>query len=115
LKAVEQAEIEVSVSPSDSRAIARLAVYQAKAGDDAAAMRSLKRALELTPQDQQVLQRAAVVHALAKRSGQAIDAIEKAIANGFSKRLVAEEEDFVILRPMPRFAALVSTPAEVKR
>ena len=45
----------------------------------------------------------------------ALDAIEQAIANGYSKRLIADEEDFAILRPMPRFAALVSTPAEVKR
>jgi tetratricopeptide (TPR) repeat protein len=115
VKAVEQAEVDVSVSPSDARAIARLAVYQAKAGDDEAAMRSLKRALAMAPSDQQVLQRAAVIHALAGRSTPALDAIEKAIANGFTKRLIAEEEDFAILRPMPRFAALVSTPAEVKR
>ena len=115
LKAVEQGEIEVSVSPSDSRAVARLAVYQAKAGDDAAAMRSVKRALGAAPADQQVLQRAAVVHALARRSGPALDAIEKAIVNGYSKRLIVDDEDFAMLRPMPRFAALVSTPAEVKR
>jgi hypothetical protein len=92
-----------------------LAVYQAKAGDDAAATRSLKRALGLTAEDQQVLQRAAVVHALAQRIGPALDSIEKAIANGYSIRLIADEEDFAILRPVPRFAALVSTAAEVKR
>lgn len=115
LKAVEQAGVEVSVSPSDARAIARLAVYQAKAGDDAAAMRNLRRALALAPGDQQVLQRAAVVHALAGRASPALDAIEQAIARGSSKRSIAEEEDLAILRPMPRFAALVSTPAEVKR
>jgi serine/threonine-protein kinase len=115
LKAVEQAEVAVSLGPSDARAIARLAVYQAKAGDDAAAMRSVRRALALTPQDQQVLQRAAVVHALAGRGTAALDAIEKAIANGYSKRLIAEEDDFVMLRSTPRFAALISTPAEVKR
>jgi tetratricopeptide (TPR) repeat protein/TolB-like protein len=114
-KAVEQAEVDVSLGPSNARVIARLAVYQAKAGDDAAAMRSLKRALALTPDDQQVLQRAAVVHALANRKAAALDAIGKAIVNGYSKRLIAEEEDFESLRPMPRFAALVSTPAEVKR
>jgi serine/threonine-protein kinase len=115
LKAVEQAEVEVSVSPSDARAIARLAVYQAKAGDDAGAMRNLRRALAIAPGDQQVLQRSAVVHALAGRASPALDAIEQAIARGSSKRSIAEEEDLAILRPMPRFAALVSTPAEVKR
>lgn len=114
-KAVEQGEVEVSLGPSNARAIARLAVYQAKAGDDAAAMRSLRRSQALAPDDQEVVRRAAVVHALAGRSGPALDAIEMALAKGYSKRLVAEEEDFAILRPMPRFAALVSTPAEVKR
>jgi serine/threonine protein kinase/tetratricopeptide (TPR) repeat protein len=115
LKAVEQGQEEVSLGPSNARAIARLAVYQAKAGDDAAAMASIKRALGIAANDQQVLHRAAVVHALAKRTQPALDAIEKAIASGFSRRLVDEEEDFAILRPMPRFAELVSTPAEVKR
>jgi tetratricopeptide (TPR) repeat protein len=115
LKAVEQAEVEVSVSPSSGRAIARLAAYQAKAGDDAAAMRNVTRALALTPDDQQVLQRAGVVHALAGRTGPALEALEKAIANGYSRRAIAEDEDFAILRPMPRFAAMVSTPAEVTR
>jgi tetratricopeptide (TPR) repeat protein/TolB-like protein len=115
LKAVEQAEVEVSLGPSNARAIARLAVYQAKAGNDPAAMASLRRALALAPDDQQVLQRAAVIHALAARPDAALNAIEKAIGNGYSRRLITEEEDFAVLRSLPRFAALVSTPAEVKR
>jgi hypothetical protein len=44
-----------------------------------------------------------------------LNAIERAMANGLPVRTVAEEEDFVRLRPMPRFAAMVATPAEVKR
>jgi tetratricopeptide (TPR) repeat protein len=115
LKAVEQAQEEVALGPSNARAIARLAVYQAKAGDNAAALRSLKRAQALGTDDQQVLQRAAVVHALAGRQADALDAVERAIAKGYSKRLIAEEEDLTSLRSLPRFAAMVSTPAEVKR
>ncbi len=114
-RAITQAEAEVSVSPADARAIARLAVYQAKAGDDAAAMRTVRRALALTPKDAQVIHREAVVHAIAGRSDQAIGAVERAIANGLAPRTAAEEEDFVELRPMPRFAAMVATPGEVKR
>ena len=114
LKAVEQAQEEVAVAPSNARAIARLAVYQAKAGDDAAAVRSITRAQSLVADDQQVWLRSAVVHALARRQGPALDALEKAIAKGYSKRLIAEEEDFSFLRPLPRFAAMISTPAEVK-
>jgi serine/threonine protein kinase/tetratricopeptide (TPR) repeat protein len=113
--AVARAEAEVSVSPTDARAIARLAVYQAKAGDDAGARKNLLKAEGLAPKDEQVLQRAGVVHAMAGRTTAALDAIERAIAAGASPRLIAAEEDFVRLRPLPRFAAMVATPAEVKR
>ena len=113
-KAVEQAQVEVSVR-SDARTIARLAVYQAKAGDDPAAMRSLKRALALAPNDEQVLQRAGVIHALAGRTTAALEAIEHAVAKGFNRRLIATEEDLAALRSLPRFAALISTPPEEKR
>lgn len=114
-QAVELAEAEVSVSPSDARAQARLAVYQAKAGDDRAARQTLRRAEQLAPQDEQVHQRAGVVHALAGRTTEALDAIERAIAGGVAPRLIALEEDFETLRPLPRFARLVANPAEEKR
>jgi eukaryotic-like serine/threonine-protein kinase len=112
--AVSQAEAEISVSPN-ALALARLAVYHAKAGDDAAAVQVLKRAQALAPKDEQVLRRAGVVHALAGRTVQALDAIAQAIAFGLSPRSVAEEEDFGSLRSSPRFTAMISTPAEVKR
>jgi tetratricopeptide (TPR) repeat protein/negative regulator of sigma E activity len=112
--AIQQAQAEVAVSPSDARALARLAVYQAKAGDDAAARKSLAAAEKLAPKDEQVQLRAGVVHALAGRTEAALDAIERAIAGGISPRAVEEEYDFAKLRPLPRFASMVST-AEVKR
>lgn len=114
-QAVIRAEAEVSVSPSNARAIARLAVYQAKTGDDGAALKSLRRALELAPKDEQVLHRAGVIHALAGRAPEALDAIERAVAGGIARNAIAEDEDFARLKPSPRFAAVVSTPAEVKR
>ena len=90
-----QAEAEVSVSPSDARAIARLAVYQAKAGDDAAAMRSLQRALDAGAERRQVLLRAGVVHALAGRT----DAGARCDRTGdrqrhFAARLIADRRRF---------------------
>lgn len=114
-QAVALTEAEVSVSPGDARAIARLAVYQAKAGDDRTATRNLTSALRLAPNDEQVQLRAGVVHALAGRTNVALDAIARAIAGGISPRAVAAEEDFEQLRPLPRFAAMVSNPTEEKR
>ena len=64
---------------------------------------------------QEVLVRAGVVHALAGRADQALDALERAKAGGISPRTIETEEDFAGLRPLPRFAALVSTRTEVKR
>lgn len=114
-QAVVRAQADVAVSPTDARALARLAVYQAKTGDDAAARKSLAAAERLAPRDEQVQLRVGVVHALAGRNDAALDAIERALAGGISSRAVELEEDFAKLRPVPRFAALVSTPAEVKR
>jgi serine/threonine protein kinase/tetratricopeptide (TPR) repeat protein len=114
-QAVVLTEAEVSVSPGDGRAIARLAVYQAKAGNDAAARKNLASAEKLAPKDEQVQLRAGVVHALAGRTAQALDAIERAIAGGIAPRAIATEEDFEKLRPLPRFVAMVANPAEVKR
>jgi len=114
-EAVTLAEAEVSVSPTDARAIARLAVYTAKAGDAAGAMKRVEQAQALAPADGQVQLRAGVVHALAGRTAQALDAIERAIGGGITRKQVADEEDFQQLRPLPRFAALVANPAEVTR
>lgn len=113
-QAVQRAEAEVAVRPTDARALARLAVYQAKSGDDAAARRSLAQAEKITEADEQVHLRAGVVHALAGRTQQALDAIERAMKGGISPRAIAAEEDFARLRPLPRFAALVN-PTEEKR
>ena len=114
-RAVAQGEAEVSISPSDARAISRLAVYQAKAGDDSSAMGTIRRALALAPKDAQVILREGVVHAIANRTEPALTAIQRALANGLSARAVTDEEDFIRLRSLPRFAAMVSTPAEVQR
>lgn len=114
-QAVERAQAEVAVSPTDARALARLAVYQAKARDDAAARRTLAAAEKLAANDEQVQLRAAVVHALANRVEPALDALQRAIAGGIARRVIEAEEDFERLRPLPRFAALVATPAEEKR
>jgi serine/threonine protein kinase/tetratricopeptide (TPR) repeat protein len=114
-EAVARAEAEVSVSPSDARAVARLAVYKAKAGDDAGARRSIDAAQKLAANDEQVQLRVAVVHALAGRITPALDAIERAIAGGITPRAIAAEEDFQALKALPRFAAMIANPAEVKR
>ncbi|HEX8030185.1 MAG TPA: tetratricopeptide repeat protein, partial [Vicinamibacterales bacterium] len=114
-QAVARAEADVAVSPSDARALARLAVYHAKAGDDAAARKTLAAAEKLAANDGYVQLRVGVVHALAGRTDQALDALQRAMTSGIPKRAIQSEEDFERLRPLPRFVTMVSTPGEVKR
>jgi hypothetical protein len=78
-------------------------------------MRSIRRALTLAPTDAQVIHREAIVHAIGERPDQALRAIERAMAHGLPSRAIADEEDFTKLRSLPRFAAIIATPAEVKR
>ena len=109
LQAVTRAEAEVAVSPGDARVLARLAVHQAKAGDDAAARRTLAQAETLSAEDGQVQLRSGIIHALAGRTDHALAAIERAMKAGISPRAVQTEDDFERLRTLPRFAAMVST------
>ena len=107
-RAVELGLDDLRVSPGDAKRLASLALFSQKAGDGAAAERYLGQALTKAPDDVQVCYRAAGVYALAGRQAQALDALEKAIALGYSKPDAESDDDFRTLRAVPRFAALFS-------
>jgi serine/threonine protein kinase/Flp pilus assembly protein TadD len=110
LKAVERAEASLAVNANDARSLASLAVYLAKAGRSAEALERLTRALALSPDDAQIRYRAAVVNALLKRDETALNQIAAAIERGYSVRAIQDEEDFMTLRGMKRFAELTQPP-----
>jgi serine/threonine-protein kinase len=98
-RAVERAEEAVRVNPGSALDHARLAVYQAKAGRVSAALGSIQRALELSPENVEVLYRRAVVCALAGRRAEARETLERALARGYSRALAMEDEDVAGLLP----------------
>ncbi|MEZ5289540.1 MAG: tetratricopeptide repeat protein [Vicinamibacterales bacterium] len=106
--AVERAEAELAVSPSDPRLLATVAVYAQKAGDGASAAARIAEAVAKAPDDVEVCYRAAVVHALAGSEAQALDWLRRALALGYSKSTAAADDDFHDIRNEPRFAALVA-------
>ena len=106
--AVRLTQADLSVNPRDPVANASLAVYAAKAGDWSLARQQLRIVEELATSDVEVLYRVAVVHALANEPEPALDALEAAVAGGYSRTEVASDDDFAGLRNHPRFTALVT-------
>ncbi len=112
LLAVERAEADLSVNPTNARTMAALAVYLVKAGRTTEALGRMAAALRIAPEDVQVRYRAAVVNSLAARPDAALEEIAAAIERGYSVRAVQEEEDFTALRGMPRFQQLTNQRRE---
>ena len=111
LEAIRFAEADLQVNPRDAVTLASLAVYAAKIGDTERARARLQQAEQLAPDDVQVLFRAAVVQALLRETEAAIVALERAIAAGYSRAAIADEEDFAALRSSTRFQSLLSQRA----
>jgi hypothetical protein len=84
-----------------------LAVYEAKLGRHVEAARHAAEAVAIAPSSADALYRSAVVHALAGRHVEALAGLQDALGHGYSARLAAEDEDLAVLKPQPRFAALV--------
>jgi eukaryotic-like serine/threonine-protein kinase len=112
-EAIRLTEAELKVNPRDAVNLASLAVYYAKAGDLTSARSTLQRAQQVAPANVQVLVRAAQVDAIAGDHNAALDALERAVAAGYSRKSIADEEEFAVLKNELKFQALVATsPAQ---
>jgi serine/threonine protein kinase/tetratricopeptide (TPR) repeat protein len=105
-RAVERAEADLSVNPTNGRSLAALAVYLAKAGRAQEANQRITAALAVAPDDVTVRFRAAVVSSLNGDADRALDQIGEALKRGYSLPAVRDEEDFTALRSTRRFMDL---------
>jgi tetratricopeptide (TPR) repeat protein len=106
--AVDLAQADLSVNPRDPVGHASLALYAAKAGDFELARRHVRISQTLAPAHVEVLYRVAAVHALTNDSRAALEALQAAVAGGYSRSEVAADDDFERLRDHPEFAALIT-------
>jgi serine/threonine-protein kinase len=111
LEAVRLAEIDAKVNPADTRGMAALAVFMAKAGRIDDARRQISRAIAAAPQDVEVTFRAAVVEAVAKNGDGAVEFLQRAVARGYSRSAIASADEFEALRGTDRFQKLIQ-PAD---
>lgn len=97
----------LEVNERDAETVARVAVFEAKLGrlDQAAAR--IDQAVALAPNLPEVHYKRAVVNALRRDQSSALQALERALALGFSAREAREDFDLVPLRGTARYKALV--------
>ncbi len=99
----------LSVNPKDARALGMVAVYEAKLGRFAEAIRHAAEAVALRPTDGEVLYRQAVVQALAGHFPEAIAALQRALRHGYSATVAKGDEDLAGLRSRPEYDKVLST------
>ncbi len=106
-RAASLATEELAVNPRDARLLAERAVYEAKAGDIASAVRDSRAAVGLSPRDNDVLYRRAVVHALAGQTAEAVEWLERALARGCPRARAREDEDLEPIRGLAKVKAML--------
>jgi serine/threonine protein kinase/tetratricopeptide (TPR) repeat protein len=109
--AVSLASEALAIDPRDARTAALRAGIEAKLGRRALAARHLAEALAMAPPSGEVLHVAAQVHALAGERAEALDAVQRALATGYSVPQLRADEFLAAIHDDPRFVALVSTPS----
>jgi serine/threonine-protein kinase len=106
-RALELAYKELQVNPRDAMTLAMVALYQAKSGNDARARDFIRRARQADATSAALLYYEAVVHTLGGRDRQALDALEQALAGGYTAREAAEDPELQRLAASERFTSLM--------
>jgi tetratricopeptide (TPR) repeat protein len=106
--AEELVRMELGVNPNDPGLLMDVAWIKAMLGDEEAARRSIGRAKEITPDDPYTSYYEGLILARYGDDQAALDALERAVANGYSTTIVRAEPLLASLRDYPRFEALTS-------
>jgi serine/threonine-protein kinase len=107
LQAIRLGEQALKVNPRDAETIAHVAVCEAKLGRSSAAGH-IAEARTLAPGSRFVVQRSAEVHALLGETAAALKDLSAAIELGYPRPVAAANDEFVSLRKLPAFQALVA-------
>ncbi len=112
-KAITLARAKLAETPGDAGLMAVLAGYYSIDHPDSAVYFA-EQALAIAPDDSEVLFRAAGVYEQIDERPRALVLLGDALANGYSLKVVENEEQFVELRKDPRYALLVAEAKESK-
>jgi tetratricopeptide (TPR) repeat protein len=114
-QAVALFDADLRINGNDAGSRATRASCLARLGNMAAAQQEIARATSLSPSDQDVQYQRALLALMAGRTSDALDALDSAVAAGYSVPLLRLDQDLSALRGEPRFQALVGDGAVTRR
>ncbi|MDQ3082757.1 MAG: tetratricopeptide repeat protein, partial [Gemmatimonadota bacterium] len=116
-RAYDTARKHLELNPDDPRALYMGAVSLSRLGESEKAREWNRRALAMDPDDPSVLYNIACAFAQEGQADEAIDALTRALDNGFGHwKWIEHDRDFDSLRGHPAFAALLERkPASANR
>ncbi len=106
-KAIELALKSFSVNPRDPELLQYLAQDYAMSGECDRSYVHIRQALKIAPSNTDLLGTAALVFNQCGDQDQALSYMEKAVAAGYSRRLLRDTPNFDNLRDLPRFKRIV--------
>jgi tetratricopeptide (TPR) repeat protein len=114
-RGVQVAEKHLELHDDDARALVLGATGWCQLGDNKRALDWVRRALAVDANEAMTLYNAACAYALMDCSEEAIDCLEKAVANGYThKEWIENDADFKSLHGQPRFQALLQSLARAQ-
>jgi serine/threonine-protein kinase len=117
-KAMELAEQERALDPSDGRVVIDMADCAAMLGDKPRALALVAEALELAPQNAEVQYSAADIYETLGDRASALQCLERALRAGYQRTLLETSPSFAKLRADPRYrtmiASLPAAPAKTR-
>jgi tetratricopeptide (TPR) repeat protein len=106
-RAIALAYKQLEINPQNATALGSLARCYARKGDPAKGAEFIDRARSVDPADNELMYDEAVVQSLAGQPQQALSALERALASGYSLEEAKRDPDLKVVRGLPGFDAAV--------
>lgn len=113
-KAIELMHGQLQLNPNNAESLGWLAEWMAKRGDSSDAVRTVRRALRLAPEDVNTMARAINVFHLAKDRAEALKWLAAALRLGYGLEEFERDPELAALRNEPGYASLVKQHARRK-
>jgi adenylate cyclase len=108
-ESIRRAERLIELNPCDIRTLSLGSGSLLRDGQNARALEWSQRALDLNPNDLSAIMNAVCLHAELGNKEQALDLLERAVAQGWGHRdWIEHDKDYDSLRDEPRFQQLIS-------
>jgi tetratricopeptide (TPR) repeat protein/TolB-like protein/predicted Ser/Thr protein kinase len=108
-KAIGLAEEQLRLDPRSSETLAHLALYRAKSGEKAGAVRTIEQAMAITPGNANLMYIAAVVYHLAGYQKRSLALLKDAVSAGYPLNEIRADPELQDLRNDSMFKSIVRT------